>query len=58
MTDFLSNIDVKRFRELITFLTIFDAFKYLVMLFGLYNKQASWQYFIYDTLFDFLYYFI
>ena len=44
--------------ELTTFLTRFGAFKYLVMLFGLYNGPASWQHLINDTLFNFLYCFV
>ena len=40
--------------ELTTFLTTIDAFKYLIMLFGLYNSSASWQHFINNTLYDFL----
>ena len=44
--------------ELTTFLTRFGAFTYLVMLFGLYNGPASWQYLINDTLFNFLHCFV
>ncbi len=44
--------------ELTIFLTRFDAFKYLVILFGLCNGPASWQHLINDTLFNFLYCFI
>ncbi len=45
-------------KELTTFLTRFGAFKYLVIPFGLYNRPASWQYLINDTLFDFLHRFV
>ena len=44
--------------ELITFLTRFGTFKYLVMPFGLCNGPSSWQHFINDTLFDFLHSFV
>ena len=44
--------------ELTTFLTRFSVFKYLVMLFGLYNGPASWQHLINDTLFKFLHRFV
>ena len=44
--------------ELTIFLTRFGAFKYLVMPFGLYNRPASWQHLINDTLFDSLYFFV
>lgn len=44
--------------ELTTFLTRFDAFKYLVMPFGLGNGSASWQHLINNTLFDFLHRFV
>ena len=44
--------------ELITFLIRFDIFKYLVMLFGLYNEPVSWQHLINDTLFNFLHCFV
>ena len=40
--------------ELTIFLTRFDAFKYLVMPFGLYNWPVSWQHLINNTLFEFL----
>lgn len=45
-------------KKLTTFLIRFDAFKYLIILFGLYNKSGFWQYFINNTLFNFLYCFI
>ncbi len=44
--------------ELTIFFTRFGAFKYLVMPFELCNGPASWQHFINDILFDFLYCFI
>ena len=44
--------------ELTTFLTRFDVFKYLVMLFGLCNSPAFWQHLINDTLFNFLHHFV
>ena len=44
--------------ELTIFLTRFSTIKYLVMLFGLCNGPALWQYLINDTLFNFLYRFI
>ena len=44
--------------KLITFLTRFGAFKYLVMPFGLCNGPASWQHLINDILFEFLYCFV
>ena len=48
----------KNSEELITFLTRFGAFKYLVMPFGLCNGPTSWQNLINDTLFDFLHRFV
>lgn len=45
-------------KELITLFTRFGTFQYLVMLFDLYNCQASCQHLIDDTLIDFLYYFV
>ena len=45
-------------KELITFPIRFDIFKYLVIPFGLYNNSASWQYFINNISFNFLYYFV
>ena len=48
----------KNSEEFTTFLTRFNAFKYLVMPFGPCNGLASWQHLINDTLFNFLYYFI
>ena len=44
--------------ELTIFLIRFSAFKYLVMLFGLCNGLASWQYLINNKLFNFLHRFI
>ena len=44
--------------ELTTFLTRFGTFKYLVILFGLYNRPTFWQHLINDTLFDFLHRFV
>ena len=44
--------------KLTIFFTRFGAFKYLVMLFKLCNGLASWQHFINNTLFNFLYHFI
>lgn len=41
-------------KELTPFLIIFGVFKYLIILFSLYNRTVSKQYFIYDMLFDFL----
>ena len=49
---------LKDSEKLITFLIKFSAFKYLVMPFSLCNEPASWQHFINDTLFDFLYCFV
>ena len=45
-------------KKLTIFLTKFGIFKYLIILFDLYNGPASWQYFVNDTLFDFFYYFV
>ena len=45
-------------KELTTFLTRFNAFKYLVMPFDLCNGPVFWQHFIDNTLFNFLYYFV
>ena len=45
-------------KELTTFLTRFNVFKYLIILFGLCNGLVSWQHLINDILFDFLYYFV
>ena len=44
--------------EFTPFLTRFDAFKYLVMPFGLYNGPASWQHLINNILFNFLHFFV
>lgn len=44
--------------KLAIFLIGFDAFKYLIILFSLYNSLASWQHLINDILFDFLHCFI
>ena len=48
----------KNSKELTTFLTRFGIFKYLVILFDLYNGPTFWQYLINDTLFDFLHCFV
>ena len=45
-------------KKLITLLTKFSTFKYLVMSFGLCNNPAFWQYLINNTLFNFLHYFV
>ena len=45
-------------KKLITFLTRFGVFKYLVMLFGFCNWPVSWQNLINNKLFDFLHRFI
>ncbi len=45
-------------KELNTFLTRFDAFKYLVLPFSLCNRPVSWQHLINNTLFDFLHRFV
>lgn len=39
--------------ELTTFFTQVANFKYLIILFGLYNKSASWQNLITNILFNF-----
>ena len=44
--------------ELTTFFIRFDAFKYLLMPFGLHNGLASCYHFINNTLFDFLHRFV
>jgi hypothetical protein len=41
--------------DLTTFITSFGAFKYLVLPFGLTNGPASFQYYINDVLFEYLY---
>ena len=48
----------KDFEELTTFLTRFETFKYLVILFSFCDGPASWQHLINNTLFNFLYHFV
>ncbi len=44
--------------ELTTFLTRFGKFKYLVIVFSLYNDLAFWQHLINNILFDFLHHLV
>ena len=45
-------------KKLTTFLIRFDIFQCLVMPFSLFNDPASWEYFINNILFNFLYSFV
>lgn len=58
MPSFLPNKNFEKFKKVPNFLTKFDVFKYLVIVFDFCNSSVSRQNFINNNLFNFLYHFV